>query len=61
MNTNTFLLKFVFCRDCLQGYHIDECQTNGDGSMPSMMMNTDYVVDAQRAAQVSSSVCPIGM
>ena len=46
-----FSLQFVFCRDCLQGYHIDECHA-GDGNFQSMMTTTEYVVDAGRAAQV---------
>lgn len=25
---NFLLLQFVFCRDCLQGYHIGECITD---------------------------------
>lgn len=43
--------EFVFCRDCLQGYHIDECQPNGDGNFQSMLTTTEYVVDPRRAAQ----------
>jgi|688.fasta_scaffold1773754_2 hypothetical protein len=48
-----FAIQFVFCRDCLQGYHIDECQTNGENNFQSMLTTTEYVVDPGRAAQVS--------
>lgn len=46
-------MQFVFCRDCLQGYHIDECQTSGEGPFQSMLTATEYVVDPRRAAQVT--------
>ncbi|MCL4118679.1 UNVERIFIED_CONTAM: hypothetical protein GTU68_028021 [Idotea baltica] len=43
--------EFVFCRDCLQGYHIGECVTEGkvdgaEGSSPG----TGFLVDPSRAA-----------
>lgn len=46
-------LQFVFCRDCLQGYHIDECQTGTDNAFGSLAPTGTYVVDAERAAQVN--------
>ena len=49
--------QFVFCRDCLQGYHIDECLSgsSGDGQYNSMLTTNNYVVDPQRASQVCLS------
>jgi len=43
--------EFVFCRDCRQGYHIDECLTTDDNTYNSMLSSTNYVVDPERASQ----------
>jgi len=46
-------LQFVFCRQCLQGYHMGECMPEGDGSGNSVSMgDCHYNVDPGRAAQV---------
>lgn len=64
-----FHLQYVFCRLCLQGYHIGECQTQ-DTENPSNSEGCFYSVDPARAAdarwdeaskrtiKVSTKPCP---
>ncbi|XP_075212405.1 E3 ubiquitin-protein ligase parkin [Lycorma delicatula] len=40
---------FVFCRDCMQGYHLGECLSRTDESL--MAAGVSYSVDPARAAQ----------
>ncbi|XP_067002583.2 E3 ubiquitin-protein ligase parkin [Anabrus simplex] len=41
---------FVFCRQCLQGYHIGNCAQESEGTS-GPKGNCDYAVDPNRAAQ----------
>lgn len=49
--TYVFLFQFVFCRLCLQGFHIGECQTR---EQIVAAENSGYSVDPNRAATVSN-------
>lgn len=49
--TSVFLFQFVFCRLCLQGFHIGECQTR---EQIVAAENSGYSVDPNRAATVSN-------
>lgn len=43
------MFQFVFCRMCLQGYHIGECQTR---EQIVCSENSSYSVDPNNAATV---------
>jgi len=46
-------LQYVFCRICLEGYHVGECESQMSETSVNVFSSKNYSVDLIKANEVS--------